>query len=531
MKKGLLFAVLLTLFLLELPSHLDAATKNYTLAFRDDPATTLVVGWSGDGGTVHYDVVDHGTNHNSYAFNHPSDRSLNHKGQNRHYSRLTGLSPKTIYYFVIYDSNGDVSNRFKFQTLSDDPNDPISFISGGDSRQSVEVLGFPVENCPTAVGCRGERQEGNQLVAKLRPDFVAFNGDFVRNTLGLGVNQEWEDWLDDWQMSISSDGRMTPFVLTQGNHEDNTDMERMFDIPIEEYYALDIHGGLVRLYSLNSELNACSNTNQLTWLTNDLQNNTGTAYDPVWKIAQYHIATFGMGNGYGLVAEQMDCWVPEFEQYGVRLVLESHSHVTKWTWPSLRNSAGTDFERNDSLGIVYIGEGQWGAPHRTLDYTGSSQKPYIRDQDVGDSFFFIQVNQDTIAIECVLFQDVGNVTALTDDMLGSPLPSGTTIWGPSNGNVVYITNPGLTTGIASPAIQQVKSIYPIPSSNIVNIEFGRVISDATIEVYDGLGKFCKSESITGRSKYQLDVKDLCPGVNFIYVKTPKGTERHKILKF
>lgn len=518
------------LFLLLLPFGLQAATKNFTLSYRDDPSTTIVIGWSGDDGTVHYDTQDRGGQYTLYASNQSSDRSVSHKGQDRHFVRLTGLQPKTVYYFVIHDVNSQTSQQFKFQTLSDDPNDPVNYISGGDSRQSVEVFGIPVENCPTPAGCRGERQHGNQLVAKIRPDFVAFNGDFCRNTLGIGVNQEWEDWLQDWQMSISADGRISPFVLTQGNHEDNNDMNLMFDVPPEEYYTLDIHNGLFRLYSLNSELNACNNANMLSWLTNDLQNHTGTANDPVWKAAQYHIPVFSQGNGYGIVQEQMDCWVDKFEQYNVDLVMESHAHITKWTWPCLANANGSDFERNDSLGIVYIGEGQWGAPHRTLDYTGSNQKPYVRDQVVFDSFFFIHVTQDTITIRNVQFDNVAGVTALTDDQLGSDLPGNVTLWNPSNGGSLYITKNGPLLSTDSPELQ-VKRIYPVPSQTHVNIEFGKVMGNTTVEVYNGLGKFCKSEQFTGKSAYQLDVSELCPGVNFIYIKSPDGTvERHKVVK-
>ena len=531
MSRATYTALFLLVLAFTLPTTVCGTTDAYSLSYRDDPATTIVIGWSGDNGTVHYDVVDHGTSHTAYAFTHASDRSASQKGQDRHFARLSGLTPKTVYYFVIYDSNGDVSNRFKFQTLSDNPNDPVSFVSGGDSRQSVEVFGVPVEDCPTSVGCRGERQEGNQLVARLRPDFIAFNGDFVRNSFGIGVEQEWEDWFSDWQMTISPDGRLTPLVLTQGNHEDNTDMERMFDIPTDEYYALDIHGGLLRLYSLNSELNPCTNAQQLNWLQTDLQNNTGTASDPLWKVVQYHVPTYSMGNNYGLESDQMNCWVPEFEQYDVRLVLESHGHLTKWSWPAVRNSAGNDFERNDSLGIVYIGEGQWGAPHRELDYTGSNQKPYIRDQNVADNFFFIQVNSDTIAIRSVLFENVANVSQLNDDNLGSGVAPGASLWNPSNGAVVYLTQSSGMVSVDEPASLQVKRIFPVPSQNYVNIEFGKRVNKATIEVYNSMGKFCKSESFSGRDSYRLDVADLCPGVNFIYVKTSQGVEKHKILKF
>ncbi len=82
-----------------------ATTSHYTLAYRDDPATTIVIGWSGDDGTVYYGNIDYGINYTSYPENHPSDRIASHKGQNRKFARLTGLTPNTVYYFVVHVSN------------------------------------------------------------------------------------------------------------------------------------------------------------------------------------------------------------------------------------------------------------------------------------------------------------------------------------------------------------------------------------------------------------------------------------------
>ena len=156
----------------------------------------------------------------------------------------------TVYYFVIHDISGATSQRFKFHTLSITPNTPVSFISGGDSRDGFSLLGVYIENCPSG-DCRQKRKDGNAIVAKIRPDFIAFNGDFVQNQITSDISQEWNNWLDDWQLTISSDGKMYPLVLTQGNHEDNSDMYNLFDIPMDEYYTLDIHNGLIRFYSLN----------------------------------------------------------------------------------------------------------------------------------------------------------------------------------------------------------------------------------------------------------------------------------------
>ncbi|MCB9195195.1 MAG: T9SS type A sorting domain-containing protein [Flavobacteriales bacterium] len=505
--------------------QMTAATELYCLSYRDDPATTLVVGWEGDNGTVYYGTTDQGTNYSSYPLSHASDRTGSAHGHNRHFARLTGLTPNTMYYFVIYDAAGGTSSRFKFKTLSDDPNDPIAFVNGGDTRDGFKVFSIYTEDCPSG-NCLDMRRAGNDLVAKIRPDFVAFNGDYIMNQITSDTQQEWDGWLTDWQRTISADGRMYPTMHSQGNHEDAADMYELFDIPQDEYYVLDFHGGLLRYYSLNTELDACNNTNQLNWLTNDLMlHSTGGSSDPIWKTVQYHKPTYSMANNYGLNTNQMICWVSLFENYGVSLVSESHSHTTKWTYPCVANANNDDFEL-DPDGIVYIGEGQWGAPHRTLDYTGANQKPYVRDQEVFDNFFYIRVSKDTIAIQCVAFQNVSSVTASTSDALGHALPSNAVTWNPSNGGVVYITDPSASVNETD---KNVKGIFPNPASDVINIQFNKK-TNGTLELYNSLGKLCISEYINGNS-HKLNLEDACSGVNYIYIKSEDGSiESYKIVK-
>lgn len=524
--KKLIHLSFLLILLLTSSINAFASTSLYCLSYRDDPATTVVVGWEGDDGTVYYGTTDEGTNYSNYTLNHPSDRTGNAHSHNRHFARLTGLTPNTMYYFVIYDNAGGVSSRFKFRTLSDDPNDPIAFINGGDTRDGFKVLGFYTEDCPSG-NCLDMRRAGNDLVALIRPDFVAFNGDYVMNQLTSNTQQEWDTWFTDWQRTISTDGRMYPTMHSQGNHEDAADMYELFDIPQDEFYVLNFHGGLMRYYSLNTELDACNDLNQLNWLTNDLQmHSTGGASDPIWKIVQYHKPTYAMANGYGLNANQMICWVSLFEQYGVSLVTESHSHTTKWSYPCVANANNDDFELNPD-GVIYIGEGQWGAPHRTLDFTGTNQKPYIRDQDVFDNFFYIRVSKDSIKIQCAAFQNLSSVTPNTSDALGHGLPANTVIWTPSNGDVVVITDPSASIDEFD---SKVDGIFPNPATDKIQIQFNESINNGTLELYNSLGKLCKSESINGNT-HTLDIQDACSGVNYLYIKSNDGSiESYKIVK-
>ena len=56
------------LFAILLVSTSFAAAEQFSLAFRNDPATSIVIGWSGDAGTVHYGLADFGTNYTSYPY-------------------------------------------------------------------------------------------------------------------------------------------------------------------------------------------------------------------------------------------------------------------------------------------------------------------------------------------------------------------------------------------------------------------------------------------------------------------------------
>jgi len=508
-----------------------SGSNRYCLSYRGDPSTSVVVGWGGDTSLIAYDTVDHGQDYLLYEETRAPDRSISYKGQIRHFARLTGLTPNRVYYFVIFDKGGGISQRLKFQTLSDNPNDPVSFISGGDSRDGMQISGVYYEDCPSG-SCRGKRQEGNQLVGLIRPDFVSFNGDMVLNLAPSAVDVEWSNWFDDWQLTISPDGKMYPLIVAQGNHEDNTDVYNLFDIPQEEYYTMNIHNGLMRLYSLNSEKDACLDTTQYNWLLNDLSLHTGGVNDPTWKVAQYHVPIFAMANNYGLEANEMQCWAPLFELYDVRLGLESHSHATKWTYPCVPNATFTDFVIDSLKGTVYLGEGQWGAPHRPLDFVGASQKPYVKEQILFDSFFFLKVTRDTIKIKNVQFANLGDIIPNTDDDLGSDLPIGTTIWSPASGDCLMIyERPAAPTTIVEDDSFAIGNIYPVPAKDIVSIEFQQVIKKGKIDVYNSLGKYCRSIQINEQTSINIDVSDLCSGVNYIYLTSESGkVESHRIVK-
>ncbi len=390
-------------------------TDKYRLTYQDNPATSIVVGWrqsSGSNPVVYYDTVDHGTNWQDYSFNHGVDRSTSRKGMDHKFARITNLQPQTVYYFVIKDTDG-TSARYSFKTLSNDPTLPLSIIAGGDSRTN-----------------RPSRQNANKLVAKLRPDFVYFGGDFTE----LNFDSEWKNWFDDWQLTISSDGRMYPIVAARGNHEwNNDDIYQMFDTPHPDaYYAITFGGNLLRAYTLNTEMAIPGN--QTDWLLTDLQ----ASQNIEWRIAQYHkpirphVASKSEGTN------QYSQWAHLFYDFNVQLVVECDAHTVKSTWPvkpSVGSNSSEGFERTNIGGTVYVGEGCWGAPLRNAD----DNKPWTRNSDVFNSFQWIKVSQETIELKFIKTDNADNVGSVNDNNRFLE-PSNLDVWNPSNGKTIIIEN-------------------------------------------------------------------------------------------
>lgn len=367
-----------------------ALTGRYRCMIRDEPSTTITIGWEQITGTN--PVVYYGTSPTggSYPYKAYPNRTINAKGMNNHFARLSKLRPNTVYYFIITDTEGN-SRQFSFKTLPDDYDSRLSVIGGGDSR-----------NHKTA------RQNANKMVARCRPHFVLFAGDMT----GGDSSREWQEWLDDWQMTIATDGRMTALLAARGNHErSDASIVDMFDVPHEMvYYGLTFARGLLRVITLNSMQS--SSSAQLAWLEQDLRQSQAIG----WRMAQYH-HPIRPHNSRKHEQEYMRLhWGKLFFTYGVDLALECDSHLSKITWPiratTNRSEAGYDegFVR-DPAGTVFVGEGGWGAPLRDNDDTKSWTRASGSFNQV--KWFFIDLGK--IEIRTILTENANQVSALTDE--------------------------------------------------------------------------------------------------------------------
>ena len=307
-----------------------------------------------------------------------------------------------------------------FKTAPDVPSE-FTFVAGGDSRTNSSP-----------------RRQGNQLVARVRPLFVLFGGDYMDGTSA----SEWRTWLDDWQHTRSEDGRMYPIIATHGNHEnDRYDvLQKAFDAPYDtrnraSYYALNVGGDMMRIYALNSER---AQQAQKSWLENDLSNN---AAGKNWLIAAYHKPMRPHTRGKSEGDNRSGMWASTFFDYELDLVIDSDTHMTKYTYPIRpvepgEQGADEGFIRDDVRGTVHIGEGSWGAPQRPAD----DNKNWTLASASFHQFKLIQATPDNLHIRTVRFSNVANVTPLTQaeqDIDPLAIPAGLTLWEPQGVGAVF----------------------------------------------------------------------------------------------
>ena len=417
-----------------------AKMDKFRCIWRENPATSMTIAWdqaSGDNPTLYYGTTDYGTNIDDYKLSKTPTKKVKAKGMTNCFVRLVNLEPNTKYFFVLKDTE-ETTKRFWFQTAPNNPNERLSILAGGDSRNN-----------------KAGRQNANLLVAKLRPHCVVFGGDMT----GLDIDAEWKQWFDDWQLTISNDGRMTPIIPARGNHEkENASIVDLFYVPNESvYYALNLGGNLLRIYTLNTMI--ATGGDQKDWLENDLKNSE----DIVWKMAQYHHPMRPHTAKKPEGTRIYQSWANLFYDYNMQLVVECDAHVCKTTYP-IRPSYGKGseegFVRDDERGTVYVGEGCWGAPIRPAD----DAKSWTRATGSFNQFKWVWIDNEKIEIRTVKTDNAFSVGSLTEDNRFS-LPQKIDIWKPKTGSVITIkrndNSPFANTETATKPIEKPK---PAPTS-------------------------------------------------------------------
>jgi acid phosphatase type 7 len=322
--------------------------RQVVLTWQQDPSTSMTITWRTD---------ERADKHLLRFADKPDARPRNWKTLEAHTFtfeetsawlhtvELQNLKPGQNYYVeIVHPSNPD---KFHFTTMPDEKNRrELVILVGGDSRSRRDV-----------------RREMNDLAIRENPDFVIFTGDFINTALN---EQQWDDWFDDWhEQMITPNGRRVPVVPAIGNHEvagsylqtrDKAPfyLNRFVAPEPRNFYVLTFGPDMV-VVTLDSD-HLTEVTEQSEWLDKTLEAHK----DKKWKVVQYHVAAWPSVRDFdGTIPQKIrNHWIPIFEKHNVDLVIEAHDHAYKKTVP-IRNN-----QQDNERGIVYIGDGGWGAPIR-----------------------------------------------------------------------------------------------------------------------------------------------------------------------
>ena len=285
-------------------------------------------------------------------------------------ARIDGLRPDAVYELRVGGSR-----VYRYRTMPARLTRPVRFAAGGDTQSGLTTFG-PM----------------NRVTAAQDVDFVLLGGDLAYSNGDPRLVAREQAWYETvTQTLVTPGGRLIPVIAAIGNHEvfstrDTTDSTaRMMretgvkrgDAPY--YTALHAHAGArqygvidvgdyLSLVLLNTAHTAPVQGAQTEWLRGVLAGRGSVRYVfPIYHVPGYpSVRAFG-GSTSVLVREH---WVPLFEQFGVRVAFENHDHAYKRTYP-IRGG------RRDSTGVVYIGDGAWGAVPRPIGREQTEPAWYI----------------------------------------------------------------------------------------------------------------------------------------------------------
>ncbi len=170
------------------------------------------------------------------------------------------------------------------------------------------------------------------------------------------------------------DSKVT-FYASLGNHDVSEEQSyKPFNMNGQRYYSFK--KGNVRFFALDSNY---MDPEQLTWLTNQLQNSTDE-----WKIAFFHHPLYSSAAAHGSSLELRGILEPLFEKYGVQVVFSGHDHVYERMTPQ--------------KGIAYFTEGSSGQLRRG-DIRGAAFTAKSFDTDC--TFMVVEIAEDALYFETI----------------------------------------------------------------------------------------------------------------------------------
>jgi len=166
-----------------------------------------------------------------------------------------------------------------------------------------------------------------------------------------------------------------PFYASLGNHDVPEERSyKPFNMDGRRYYSFKKNN--VRFFALDSNY---MDPDQLTWLTNQLQNSTDE-----WKIAFFHHPLYSSAAAHGSSVELRGILEPLFQRYGVQVVFSGHDHVYERMTPQ--------------KGIAYFTEGSSGQLRRG-DIRGAAFSAKSFDTDC--AFMLVEITPNELYFQTI----------------------------------------------------------------------------------------------------------------------------------
>lgn len=343
------------------------------LTWIDDPATTMVVSWhtaiEDDPQPLFFKQMD--------GWDEITPSSLSLSDVLIHRVFLQKLLPDTEYTFK-FEEEGPT---YSFRTAPINLDRPIKFVVGGDLYLSKKLF-----------------RKMNQTVVNQDPLFVVIGGDIAyaikTNPFRKeqGAINRWISFLEEWsEQMTTSENRLIPLLPTSGNHDvapDNYEIFfSLFPMPKKQFYrALDF-GSYLSLILLDTGHFQPIQGQQSFWLDKTLALRTKRPY----LLAVYHEAAYPSYYPFeGETPTRIRAnWCPLFEKWGVQAAFEHHNHAFKKTYP-IRDG------KIDPNGIIYLGDGCWGANPRKPE-----DRWYLEKKGKKNNVYLVEIDSKKASIKAL----------------------------------------------------------------------------------------------------------------------------------
>lgn len=216
--------------------------------------------------------------------------------------------------------------------------------------------------------------------------------------LGLG-DYSYEKSLDCWLDIIKS--ASNSFKISLGNHDTEGKLLQAYIDEFElekQYYSFNYLN--THFIALSTELDKSNQAQQLDFVRNDLLR-TGSNPNIDWIITFFHRPFYSASASE--FASMTKTYHPIFEEFGVDLVLQGHSHNYQRTYPLLFNderhsepiiSDKEQYHYNDPKGVVFVVAGTGGVSIQPLN-----KKSFLASAYEGYGCLNVEIDGNAMNVE------------------------------------------------------------------------------------------------------------------------------------